>query len=94
MHLTAQQLLDLDEQSLRSFLALALPEGLYLDYKVSPSGASDKDAKREFLKDVTAFANADGGHLFFGVQEPSEGLSVDSQLVGLEDGETIAQGTA
>ena len=91
MHLTLQQLLTLTEESLRAFLALSLLEGLYLDYKESLSGQSDKEAKREFLKDVTAFANAAGGHLFLGVKEPADGLSVDHRLVGLDDGDTVAQ---
>lgn len=79
------------EESLRTFLALSLPEGLYLDYKESLSGTSEKETKREFLKDVTAFANAAGGHLLLGVKEPAEGLTVESRLIGLDDGDAIAQ---
>ncbi|MGO9445115.1 MAG: helix-turn-helix domain-containing protein [Thiobacillaceae bacterium] len=90
MHLTTQQVMAMTEQSLREFLGLSIPEGLYLDYKEGLSGTSDKEAKREFLKDVTAFANAAGGHLFLGVREPAEGLSVDEQLVGLDSGDTLA----
>jgi Putative DNA-binding domain len=81
----------LTEHSLRKFLSLSIPEGLYLDYKEALSGTSEKEAKREFLKDVTAFANAAGGHLFLGAKEPAEGLSVESQLVGLENGDAVAQ---
>lgn len=91
MHLTVQQVMTLTEESLRTFLALSLPEGLYLDYKESLSGTSEKEVKREFLKDVTAFANAAGGHLILGAKEPEEGLSVDSRLIGLDDGDAVAQ---
>src|SRR3990172_9580263 len=91
MQLTAQQVMALTEESLRKFLALSIPEGLYLDYKESLSGTSEKETKREFLKDVTAFANAAGGHLFLGVKEPSDGLSVENQLVGLDNGDALAQ---
>jgi Putative DNA-binding domain len=91
MHLTIQQVLTLTEDALQRFLSLAIPEGLYLDYKESLSGTSEKDAKREFLKDVTAFANAAGGQLFLGAKEPREGISIDSQLIGLENGEALAQ---
>lgn len=91
MYLTAQQVLALTEETLRKFLSLGIPEGLYLDYKEGLSGTSEKDAKREFLKDITAFANAAGGHLFLGVKEPSEGVSVGSQLVGLDNGDAVAQ---
>ena len=91
MYLTTQKFLELTEASLRDFLGLKIPEGLYLDYKEALSGSSDKEAKREFLKDVTAMANAAGGHLLIGVKEPLEGLSIDSQLVGLDGGEVLAQ---
>lgn len=67
MQLTARQVIALTEESLGKFLALSIPEGLYLDYKEGLSGISEKETKREFLKDVTAFANAAGGHLFLGV---------------------------
>lgn len=91
MHLTAQQVQKLTESDLRTFLSFQVQEGLYLDYKEHLSGASDKDAKREFLKDVTAFANAAGGHLILGAKEPAEGSSVDDQLIGLQNGNDIAQ---
>lgn len=91
MYLTRQQLAALDEAGLRAFLDTAVPECLYLDYKISLSGSSDKDAKREFLKDVTAFANAGGGQLLLGVKEPADDLSVDDQLIGVEGAEALAQ---
>jgi len=91
MQLTAQQVLALTEDTLRKFLDLGVPEGLYLDYKEGLSKSTEKDAKREFLKDVTAFANAAGGHLFLGVKEPADGVSVESQLVGIDEGDVLAQ---
>jgi hypothetical protein len=91
MHFTAPQVLALTEETLRQFLSLGIPEGFHLDYKESLSGNNEKEAKREFLKDVTAFANAAGGQLFLGVKEPSEGVTIDAQLVGLINGDTIAQ---
>jgi predicted HTH transcriptional regulator len=91
MHLTAQQVLALTETTLRNFISLGIAEGLYLDYKENLWWPLEKDAKREFLKDVTAFANAAGGDLLLGVRDPSEGVSVDSQLVGLDNGDAVAQ---
>lgn len=91
MFLTTQQLNFLDEFKLRAFLELRIPEGLYLDYKVALSGTSDKDSKREFLKDVTAFANAAGGQIVLGAKEPADGQSVEEALVGIECAEAIAQ---
>lgn len=91
MYLTSDQILTLSEETLRNFLSLAIPEGLYLDYKEALSGKLGKEMKRKFLKDITAFANAAGGNLFLGVKEPIDGVSVDVQLIGLKDGNAIAQ---
>lgn len=91
MFLTTQQLNFFDEFKLRAFLELQIPEGLYLDYKMALSGTSDKDSKREFLKDVTAFANAAGGQMVLGAKEAADGQSVEEALVGIECAEAIAQ---
>lgn len=90
MYLSAQQVLAFTEETLLKFLSLCIPEGLYLDYKEALSGTTEKETKREFLKDVTALANAAGGQLFLGVKEPSEGIAVESQLVGLDNGENLS----
>jgi hypothetical protein len=42
-------------------------ENIHLDYK--DSRAVRKDARDDFAKDVSAFANSDGGVLIYGVQE-------------------------
>ncbi len=47
-----------------------------LDYKQSPWERNDK-GKREFLKDVTAMANASGGLLVVGVKENGNGVPVE-----------------
>ncbi|GJL77653.1 MAG: hypothetical protein NPINA01_06420 [Nitrospinaceae bacterium] len=89
MHLTTDEFLALNEESLKEFLCRELPEDHFLDYKEQLSGDS-KDAKsKEFLKDVTGFANANGGTILIGVLEPKAGLSVDEQVVGLENGADI-----
>ncbi len=44
------------------------PEGTSLDYKRDAYGNSDAD-KKELLKDVSSFANTDGGDLIMGVDE-------------------------
>ena len=47
-------------------------EGLHLEYKEVLPGRSD-DEKKEFLADATAFANADGGFIVYGVRERRDG---------------------
>lgn len=91
MYLTSAQVLALTEASLKAFLEISAPEGPYLDYKATMSSKLEKDAKREFLKDVTALANAAGGHLIIGTSEPADGRSVEEQVIGVDDGKLLAQ---
>ncbi len=65
-------------------------ENEYLDYKksfeISVIPKDEKDAlnkaKAEFRKDVCAFANAQGGYLFYGIKE--DGKAVPHELLGVE----------
>lgn len=45
-----------------------VPEGLTLEYKRDLPGTSDGQ-KREFLADVSAFANAEGGDIIYGLED-------------------------
>ena len=69
----------LNEFDLTELIEAKVPEGLRLDFKVQQYGNSDKD-KREILKDISAFANSQGGHLIIGMNE-SEGVA--NELVGV-----------
>lgn len=55
-------------------------EGQHLDYKRELSGA-DKD-KKEFLKDVTAFANSSGGYLIIGADEKTTKVCGTPDMIG------------
>lgn len=55
-----------------------ISENIHLDYKSSP--ALSKEKKDEIIKDVTAFANSDGGVLLYGVFEE------DNIPVKIDDG--------
>ncbi len=46
-----------------------VPESLHLDYKQSAALADAQKAGKELAKDVSAFANSDGGMIVFGVRE-------------------------
>lgn len=89
MHLSTAKVKDMTEATLRDFLELQIPEGHHLDYKAQLPGSWEK-AAREFLKDVTAFSNANGGDLIIGANEPIQGGAVDDQLACMEDGESLA----
>jgi len=67
------------ENDLQELIDAQVPEGLRLEFKLLQYGKSDSD-KLELLKDVSAFANSQGGHLLLGVEE-AEG--VPTRLVGL-----------
>jgi len=91
MLLSREQVLGLDEGGLRAFLGRRAVEGQYVDYKTALSGDSEREQRREFLKDVTGFANAFGGHIIIGAKEPEKSASVDDQLEGIADGDRVAQ---
>jgi hypothetical protein len=59
---------DLAERDLLDQIQSGVPEGVLVDYKRDLYGRTDADVK-EFLKDVSSFANASGGHLIIGMDE-------------------------
>jgi hypothetical protein len=59
---------EISESDLLEQISAGVPEGILVDYKREMYGRSDADAK-EFLKDVSSFANTAGGHLIIGVDE-------------------------
>lgn len=86
MILSRDQLLVFNKDSLKEFVSLQIQEGLYLDYKKELTTPFNDAAKREFLKDVSAFANSAGGLLVIGCREPADHLSAEDQIVGVADG--------
>jgi hypothetical protein len=78
---------DLDE-----LVTAQVPEGPRIEYKRDTYGGSDGD-KREALKDISSFANTEGGHLLIGVEEENgvptaftglSGVDVDQEILRLE----------
>jgi hypothetical protein len=65
----------ISEANLQSLKENKVAEGIVLDYKRELYGASDTD-KREFLKDVSSFANTAGGHIIIGIEEQG-GLPIE-----------------
>jgi Putative DNA-binding domain len=83
---------EIAEEDLVALIENGVPESIRLEYKQATYGNGDSD-KREFLKDVSSFANSAGGNLFIGMSEvdgvaqaltPIQGLNVDAELRRLE----------
>ena len=82
----------ISELHLCQFIENATSEARDLDFKLQPPGNANDD-KKEFLKDVTSFANTAGGHMVIGMAENAgiamrlEGLSgrsADDEILRLE----------
>lgn len=69
----AKALEDITLQDLDDLRNNEVSEGLILDYKLTLPGINADD-KKEFLRDVTAFANSAGGDLVFGIRERGDGV--------------------
>jgi hypothetical protein len=89
--LSSSQVQQLDKGSLLEFLSLKMTEGSQIDYKEDLSGESKNERYKEFLKDITAFANAHGGLVFLGIKEPSDDLTPETQTVGIVNGDEKAK---
>ncbi len=69
-------------KDIEKIFEMNVPESLHLDYKASPAFSSEK--KDEICKDVSAFANSDGGTLIYGIKE--EKTNKISYPVSIDDG--------
>lgn len=67
------------ETDLQRLIENRVPENITLEYKRDPYGANDQ-AKKEWLKDISALANTAGGDLIIGIEEED---GVASKLVGI-----------
>ena len=77
----------IDEGDLQELIDNQVPEGKTIEYKEVLPGNSDGD-KKEFLADISSFANAIGGDLIFGVKEDA-GLPIE--LCGLQISDVDAE---
>jgi len=93
MSLLNKRLESLEERDLRSLIENQVLEGKTIEYKLVLPSSSDED-KREFLADVSSFANASGGHLIYGIKEESgvpvgipglRNIDPDAEILRLEN---------
>ena len=83
MTLKNKPLTELDEADLQDLVQREVSEGREIEYKSQLPGTSDSE-KREFLSDVSSFANCVGGDLIFGIRE-EQGVPVD--IMGVQPGD-------
>lgn len=72
MSITSKPVDLLTEADIQALIDNRVPESKKLDYKEVFSLDSE-DKKREFLKDVSAFYNTEGGVLIYGLAEEKDG---------------------
>ena len=77
---------DLSEHNLLDQIQTGVPEGVLVDYKRDAYGRADADI-REFLKDISSFANTAGGHLIVGMDETGGIPTAIKALTGNADHE-------
>lgn len=80
MALTSIPLPEITINDLQSLVENKVRENKVIEYKKALPGKSDRD-KKEFLADISAFANASGGDVFFGIHE-EDGIASD--ICGVE----------
>ncbi len=79
-----QKLFDsISKADIDALLSNQVPEGRDIEYKTALPGATN-DEKKEFLADVSSFANAAGGDLLYGIIEVG-GLPRDAPGVAIAD---------
>jgi hypothetical protein len=80
---------NINKQDIESLVSARVSESRTLDYKQQLPG-SDTDKKREFLYDVSSFANAAGGDMVFGVADERDSSDKSTGLPASVEGMGIA----
>ena len=75
---------DIDEGDVEQLLTSGQAEGVQVEFKRDIYGNSDSD-KKEYLKDISSFANTAGGHLLIGIDENQGIASAISPFQGDPD---------
>jgi len=80
MYFSLNEIRNLTEERINSLKENQIAEGKHLEYKLTlPSGKYDD--KKEFLADVSSFANSDGGTIIYGIREDK---GIPSEITGMQ----------
>ena len=74
---------DLIESDLASLKDKEIRESRFIEYKKEMYGRTDKEIEK-LLAHITAFANAQVGYLFFGIDEVSNKNPIPKDIVGID----------
>jgi predicted HTH transcriptional regulator len=78
-----KRLEEVTEGDLVALIENQVREGRTIDYKRELPGGNDA-SKKEFLADVSSFANTSGGDLIFGMEEVE---ALPTEIVGIQSGD-------
>ena len=79
---------DISKADIDALVANGVAEGRTIDYKRTLPGGTDEE-KREFLADVSSFANAAGGDIIYGVEEDKGVPTSANGLPGIDPDKEI-----
>ncbi len=86
MYLLNKHINDINEDDIKRLRDNSIAESKILDYKMELKISTDEE-KKEFLADVTAMANTEGGVIIFGIEEGKDGAGkntgIASNIVGI-----------
>lgn len=77
-----ENILEIEQSHLELLIADETPEGPHLDFKRALPDAWNDKAKHDLASDASAFANAGGGYLIYGLKEDAKGCA--DELVALK----------
>lgn len=83
MYLTNNPSQTISEADLRELISNQVVEGKNIEYKSILSVNTEED-KKEFLTDISSFANTAGGHIVYGMTE-DKGLPLDLVGISMDD---------
>lgn len=73
---------EFNESDINALIANGVEESIHLDFKAAGSLDKHVNKKREIAKDVSAFANSDGGVIVYGITEENHVATAESPVDG------------